>query len=535
MPTDAFGDPGQPHLDVPGLLASALGDQYDVRRLVGRGGFAEVYEVWDRTLDRRLAIKVLRPDIAWTAGMLARFRQEARAVARLTHSNILPIHFVGEGGGLVYYAMPFVEGRSLGDLIRQEGALDPTRALAMVRPVLEALGHAHGQGFLHRDIKPDNVMIEEGSDRVLLMDFGIAKQVDTKAALTQTGFVVGTPHYMSPEQALGQTELDGRSDLYSVGAMLFQMVTGSPPFEADTSQEVVAKHISEPPPVPARLNAHIPRVLSDVIVRCLAKRPSDRFSSAAAVVEALDAGRTSGLPEAVSAEEVARQFQAQETTPIATPSASGTVVDEIVPPPKRRMGLAIAVLALVVLGGGAVAFFALRQPSLLVENGLVSPIQVTVRDATHEVEAASQRRVALARGGTLMAQWSLQQPTTPSGRAMGVAVEGAFTADRPRGTVKRMADSRPGGRPYFAPLITNATDEVLSVTVNPGLVAVLSCGCRIPVGMSRAVVGYYPLFSNSSVEVRDDRGRSAIFRDVATGVDAVSGVVEIYVEESDLR
>jgi serine/threonine protein kinase len=496
MPTDAFGGPGQPHLDVPGLLASALGDQYDVRRLVGRGGFAEVYEVWDRTLDRRLAIKVLRPDIAWTAGMLARFRQEARAVARLTHSNILPIHFVGEGGGLVYYAMPFVEGRSLGDLIRQEGALDPTRALAMVRPVLEALGHAHGQGFLHRDIKPDNVMIEEGSDRVLLMDFGIAKQVDTKAALTQTGFVVGTPHYMSPEQALGQTELDGRSDLYSVGAMLFQMVTGSPPFEADTSQEVVAKHISEPPPVPARLNAHIPRVLSDVIVRCLAKRPSDRFSSAAAVVEALDAGRTSGLPEAVSAEEVARQFQAQETTPIATPSASGTVVDEIVPPPKRR---------------------------------------VTVRDATHEVEAASQRRVALARGGTLMAQWSLQQPTTPSGRAMGVAVEGAFTADRPRGTVKRMADSRPGGRPYFAPLITNATDEVLSVTVNPGLVAVLSCGCRIPVGMSRAVVGYYPLFSNSSVEVRDDRGRSAIFRDVATGVDAVSGVVEIYVEESDLR
>src|SRR5207247_5092604 len=141
-------------------LARALGPKYEVKRLIGRGGFAEVYELWDKDLDRRLACKVLHPDVAWTPGMLARFRQEARALARLQHPAILPIHFTGDGEGLVYYVMPFVEGESLADALRRRGPLTPADAVRVAEPVLQALAHAHAQGLVHRDINPDSVLLE---------------------------------------------------------------------------------------------------------------------------------------------------------------------------------------------------------------------------------------------------------------------------------------------------------------------------------------------------------------------------------------
>lgn len=177
------------HSDTASRLGRALGKDYQVRRLVGRGGFAEVYEIWDRELERQLAIKVLRPDIAWTAGMLQRFKQETRIVAQLQHPNILPVYYVGEGEGLVYYAMPYVDGRSLSALVRESGPLTPSRTLQIAIPVLAALQHAHEHGLVHRDIKPDNIMLQQPDDRPVLMDFGIAKRLDAEGGITHTGFV----------------------------------------------------------------------------------------------------------------------------------------------------------------------------------------------------------------------------------------------------------------------------------------------------------------------------------------------------------
>src|SRR5881296_1407126 len=385
-------------------LARALGAKYQVKRLVGRGGFAEVYELWDQDLDRRLACKVLHPEIAWTPGMLARFRQEAKALARLQHPAILPIHFAGDGEGLVYYVMPFVEGESLADALRRRGSFSPDEALRIAEPILQALSHAHAQGLVHRDIKPDNVMLEAKTGRALLVDFGIAKLLDpttgTKGAMTATGFTVGTVQYMSPEQALGQPNLDGRSDLYAFGAMLYQMVTGTPPYDGNSSAEIVGKHLTDPIPVASDVNARIPRWLSTVIVQCLAKKPEDRFQDADEVLAALDAGRASGSDRSVGAKTLEREVR-----------RSGQVRRG----PRRLGWWAAGVIGAALVAGGLARRAGYLGPGVAsVHNALVEPIEILSHGIPVDtVVPEATQRLGLRRGQRGELRWRLIRPGNP--------------------------------------------------------------------------------------------------------------------------
>jgi len=503
--------------DTGARLARALGSGYEVRSLVGRGGFAEVYEVWDRELERRLAVKVVRPDATWTDGVLQRFKLETRTVARLQHPNILPIHFVGEGEGLVYYAMPYVEGESLGDLLRSRGALPADHAVQLALPLLDALQHAHAAGLVHRDIKPDNVMLDRASGRPLLVDFGIAKRLDAAAGLTQTGYVVGTPQYMSPEQALGEPNLDARSDLYSFGAVLFQMVTGAPPFDGESSQEIVGKHIAEPPPPPITVNARVPAWLSAAIVRCLEKKPGDRFQSAAMLADALRVGADQGA--GTTAETAATELL---PTTQRRRAASG---------PPRRWGRWIALA--VVLALAALAGWRLMRPRLVFENALAVPVTISLAGREHVVASGARVRILLRRQGPAAALWTAQRPAGPEGRPLGVELQGVLQLQGRRVTAAARAVT--GDAAFFAPLITNETGRPLRVTVNAGTGAAMDCGCTVPPGTVRAPIGYYPLFQNSSVRVTDAANRSATFTDLGSKVNRESGVVGLRFTAADLR
>src|SRR6266566_1823823 len=505
--------------DTLASLAKALGPKYEVRRVVGSGGFAEVYEVWDKDLERRLAVKVLRPDVAWTAGMIERFQRETRAAARLEHANILPIHFVGDGEGLVYYAMPFVDGMSLGELLKRSGgALPPDRALAIIIPILDALDHAHKAGLIHRDIKPDNIMLDTARGRPLLVDFGIARRLDSEAGagLTQTGLVIGTPHYMSPEQALGDPNLGPRSDLYSLGCVLFQMVTGSPPFDGESSQQVVGKHIADPPPTASDVNPKVPRELSDVILRCLEKQPSDRFQSAGEVIAALESDKQPSTMRS-------RANAAQAATELLI---SGATTKQRRTAKPRRVGWVILAIALPLLALGAGAMF-FRQPQLVFENRLTDMVTMQVGGEERRILPGGSFSLKLERGRQLNLAWQLVS-------RLGVSFGDTIAIGRPRGTSRIAATARPTHGAYFAPLITNETGRPLAITVNAGLAGSMPCGCTVPPGAVRMAIGYYPLFENSTVRAEAD-GRSATFKDLGPQVDATRGIVGLLFREEDLR
>jgi serine/threonine protein kinase/tetratricopeptide (TPR) repeat protein len=269
-------------------LQDALRDRYDLQREIGRGGMATVYLADDIKHRRSVAIKILHPHLAANLG-LERFQREVETAARLNHPRILTLIDSGAADGFLYYVMPYVKGESLRARLAREHTLPVDEALRIARDVASALGYAHGQNIVHRDIKPENIMFHEGEATVT--DFGICKALSGQgdAMLTQAGTALGTPTYMSPEQASGDEQLDGRSDLYSLGCVLYEMLAGKPPFTGVTAQAIIVQRFTEPVPSLSAVRSDISPAFDKVLVRMMAQRPEDRFTTATQIIQALAA------------------------------------------------------------------------------------------------------------------------------------------------------------------------------------------------------------------------------------------------------
>jgi len=264
-------------------LEAGLAGRYTIERELGQGGMAVVFLAHDLRHDRKVALKMLRPEISAEIGA-DRFLREIKLAAGLTHPHILPVYDSGEADGLLFYVMPNMEGRSVRERLDRERQLPLEDALKITREVASALDYAHRHHVVHRDIKPENILLHEGA--AMVADFGIGKALSGGGSLTQTGMAVGTPAYMSPEQAGGDSEVDGRSDLYSLGCVLYEMLAGEPPFTGPTAQAVIAKRFVSPIPK-VRVTRDVPEAVDDVVTRALARTPVDRFPTAAEFAEAL--------------------------------------------------------------------------------------------------------------------------------------------------------------------------------------------------------------------------------------------------------
>jgi serine/threonine-protein kinase len=275
--------------DASQRLAAALADRYRLERELGQGGMATVYLAEDLKHQRKVAIKVLRPELAAAIGA-ERFLSEIKTTANLQHPHILPLFDSGEADAFLFYVMPYVEGESLRDRLARDRQLPIPDAVRITTEVSGALDYAHGRGIIHRDIKPENILLEHG--HAVLADFGIARAVDAAGTerLTETGLTIGTPTYMSPEQSAGEAVLDGRSDLYALGCVLYEMLAGEPPYSGPSAQAIIAKRFREPVPQVSTVRETVPPSLEAALTRVLAKSPSDRFTTGEEFAHALASG-----------------------------------------------------------------------------------------------------------------------------------------------------------------------------------------------------------------------------------------------------
>ncbi|CAN5248160.1 hypothetical protein BH09GEM1_BH09GEM1_15390 [soil metagenome] len=269
----------------------ALTASYELDCEIGRGGMGIVYRAKDRGLKRLVAIKLLPPELAFRSEIKSRFLREAETAAQLSHPNIVPIYTVHEQNGLVFFVMAYISGDNLAKRLHERGVLTIDETRKILREVGDALAYAHERGVVHRDIKPDNILLDAVTGRPMVTDFGIARAMDSSgdSRLTATGMAIGTPAYMSPEQAAGDREIDGRSDLYSLGILAYQMLTGEPPFSAGSTPAMLVKHISEVPIPVQQRRSDVPTDLARTVMMLLEKEPKNRFPSASALVAALDA------------------------------------------------------------------------------------------------------------------------------------------------------------------------------------------------------------------------------------------------------
>jgi serine/threonine protein kinase len=268
-------------------VVATVGDRYEIEGEIGRGGMSVVYRARDQRLNRPIAIKVLPPELAYDPAIRTRFIREAQTSALLSHAHIVPIYDVGERDGIAYFVMGLVSGGNLASLLAREPRQPIDEVRRLLCEIADALAYAHLRGVIHRDIKPDNILLDAESGRAMVTDFGIARAMEAGTRLTLTGIAVGTPTYMSPEQAAGEREVDGRSDIYSLGVLAYQMLTGRVPFTGGNSMALLLKHVTERPQPIAELRPETPRAMREATERALMKAPEDRWPTAGSLREAL--------------------------------------------------------------------------------------------------------------------------------------------------------------------------------------------------------------------------------------------------------
>ena len=341
------------------MSGSVLGGRYRMEARIGAGGMAEVYRGVDGVLDRTVAIKILLPQFARDASFVERFRREAQAAARLNQPNIVGVYDSGADGETQYIVMEFIEGRTLAEFTAGGGAFTPFSAIEVAEKVCDALAYAHVAGVIHRDIKPANVMVTR-QGVVKVMDFGIARIVAGPETAPQTSAVLGTAAYISPEQAQGQA-VDGRTDIYSLGAVLYEMLTGRPPFTGDTPVAVAYKQVNEMPAPPSSVNPEVPSQLDAVVMRALAKNPANRYQTADEFRADLERARQGQEVQATPLLPIG----AEATQVIARPPDTSVLPPQEEPPGSSRkvwLGVLIGILVVAVLAGGG----------YLLANGLLS-------------------------------------------------------------------------------------------------------------------------------------------------------------------
>jgi serine/threonine-protein kinase len=343
-----------------------LGGRYELGELLGSGGMAEVYLGRDTRLDRDVAIKVLRDELNSDPSFISRFRREAQSAASLNHHNIVAVYDTGEEGGKPYIVMEYVEGRTLRDVIRAEGPMLPRRALEVVADVCSALAFSHAAGIIHRDIKPANVMLTR-SGTVKVMDFGIARAMTSSVTMTQTAGVIGTAQYLSPEQARGE-HVDARSDLYSTGCLLYELVAGRAPFVGDSPVSVAYQHVREQPVAPSQLNRDISPAVDAVVLKAMAKNPGNRYQSA-------DEMRDDLVRAAAGRAVQATPLLPEQPTQVIR-SAEATQVLRMNPPrptPAKRAGRGLGYLLLALALVGVFLTAGLKLRSVLSHRSAPSP------------------------------------------------------------------------------------------------------------------------------------------------------------------
>jgi serine/threonine protein kinase len=408
------------------LVREALSSEYEILEELGRGGMALVFRAKDKHLEREVAVKVLPFSLAFDAEFVERFQREARTAAQLEHPNIIPIYRVGRSGRVIYFVMKFLRGGSLSTVLAERRTLSPPEIRRLLLEAGSALGYAAQRGIVHRDIKPDNIMFDEFGQS-LLTDFGIAKAASGQR-LTGTGMSIGTPHYMSPEQARAQA-IDGRSDIYSLGVVAYQCLAGAVPYDGEDSFSIGYKHITEPIPTPQLITAD-ERRLFEVIKRMLMKDPADRFQACEELIASLQ-GQTVAAPGTIRAAApgvTPPAITSQPTTPINSQAVDRRLASDRRDPVRRVADRSVAMrrntmpawpwVAIALLGGGAGAFYYYQARGF------------APRDAVAEDSTTAPRDSA--------------RPPAPLG--------GAFGPGDTTGAIPRPRDSsQPPSRPVMAP------------------------------------------------------------------------------------